>query len=176
MTLRSDAQILVLFFRQPTLVLSIHKISLILKKPYPYTYKKVKDILQRGILHQQKAGNAILCSLNLDSPLALHYLGIVQKQPNIPELASLRRQLLSQAETGATPLLLYHTKTRRLLLVHDSPLAVSPRLPRKSPEAFWPSIRKDVSHHMQYVCLFGRDLYFARLTQLIKEERPRYAP
>jgi hypothetical protein len=63
--------IIKLFADKPEAELTIHQISKNIKKSYAFTNKYTHGLISEGILRKKVIGNAIVCSLGLDSEQAL---------------------------------------------------------------------------------------------------------
>lgn len=68
------AEIMRVFYCDPTSVYTINEISKMLSKPYGTTYNYVQSMIKDGILGYTVKGKSTLCSLNLESQKAVELL------------------------------------------------------------------------------------------------------
>ena len=62
-----ELDIIRIFNRDITALLSINQIAHKLKKAYPHINAKVNDLINEGILNKRQIGRSYLCSVNLDN-------------------------------------------------------------------------------------------------------------
>jgi DNA-binding Lrp family transcriptional regulator len=71
---RLEQQILEIFDRDFSLLLSINQISKKLKKSYPHINAKVSNLIKEGVLSKANVGRSYLCSLNLGNEKSIALL------------------------------------------------------------------------------------------------------
>ena len=71
-----EIEIIELFRKDITRLLSINKIAKELGKTYPYIYKKLTGFIDEGIFKKTRIGSSILCSINLQNEEAILLLSI----------------------------------------------------------------------------------------------------
>ena len=71
---QEQLNIIKLFSDKPDVELTIHQISKTIKKSYAFTNKYTHELINDGILRKKLIGNAIVCSLSLDSEQAIGLL------------------------------------------------------------------------------------------------------
>ena len=78
-----EQDVVELFNRDITQILSINQIAKSLEKAYPHINSKVNNLIDLNVLKKMQAGRSYLCSLNLKSSLAIALLSFdeaVKKQ------------------------------------------------------------------------------------------------
>ncbi|MFH1770579.1 MAG: hypothetical protein ABH828_03405 [archaeon] len=71
-----EIEIIELFRKDITRLLTINQIAKELRKAYPYIHKKVTSFIEKEIFNKFKLGNSTLCSINLQSEEAIVLLTI----------------------------------------------------------------------------------------------------
>lgn len=69
-----EQDVIELFNRDITQILSINQIAKSLEKAYPHINSKVNSLIELKVLNKMQAGRSCLCSLNLQSSLAVALL------------------------------------------------------------------------------------------------------
>jgi hypothetical protein len=116
-----DLEILGLFDKDITRVLSINQISKLLNKKYPYVNKKTNQLINRRILKKVVFGKAYLCSLNLqeeETIILLSLLELEKKKAFLKKNLSLKSSLPQIDEIKQTiPLTLVIFSGRKILFI-----------------------------------------------------------
>jgi hypothetical protein len=123
-----EIEIIELYRKDITRLLSINQIAKELKKTYPYIHKKMTSFLKEGIFSQTKIGNSLLCSINLDNEDAIILLSIneslnkkktLEKNKNLELLSkklleNTNEEFMQQFQT------IIYSKDRILFVIQDS--------------------------------------------------------
>jgi len=89
------AEIIRVFYCEPTRVYTINEISKVLSKPYGTTYNYVQSMIKNKILKSAIKGKSTLCSLNIESQRAIELLSTLSGSDK--EAFTKKQSMLSNA-------------------------------------------------------------------------------
>lgn len=76
---RIDLKILSLFIKNYSSSYSIHRITTLLNINYSNTFKRVKKLVKKGILNEEKSGKSNELTLNIKNILTIHILSFIEQ-------------------------------------------------------------------------------------------------
>ncbi len=80
-----EEQIISIFNRDITQLLSINQISKILKKAYPHINSKVNQMISEQVLSKTNIGRSYFCSINLESSKSIALLSLAESEKKIED-------------------------------------------------------------------------------------------
>ena len=118
-----EQDIVALYNRDLTASLSINEIARSLKKTYPYIYKKVNSLIQKEILKRTVIGRSHVCTINLQSELAILLLSIneVQKKQDLKKTSKEFRFIADILENEADNIITAVRIRQKIILVTSKP-------------------------------------------------------
>ncbi|PLW79784.1 hypothetical protein C0585_05890 [Candidatus Woesearchaeota archaeon] len=106
-----DQKIIQVFNKDLTKFYSINSIAKKLNKAYPHINQKVNALIDEGIIKKQVFGKSYICSMNLESDLAIAYLTIDEIQNKQKNTKTLSKKIIDNIkDIDAKCVFLYQKK------------------------------------------------------------------
>lgn len=117
----AEQEILSAYGENPNAIYSINEIAKRIGKAYPHVHKKVRGLIQKGVLKRYEVGRSHLCAVNLENTQAVLLLALnhAHKYEQLPKRVQQQALKLKQHNPDA---IIYDETTHSLLLITEQPV------------------------------------------------------